>query len=106
MKNIRIVRKEFYDNRLKVIYQDSTGLTQELDILLENADVRKLSDETLKKIILLAELTKDVAEDIEFDNDPSEHGFIHPNGWTLKRYTDEMGGNTIHIWHSVYESNE
>ncbi len=56
--------------------------------------------------MLLAELTADLAEDIEFENDPSEHGNIHPDGWAAVRYNDEMGGNTIVIRHRVYESNE
>ena len=39
-------------------------------------------------MVLLAELMDDLAEDIEFDNDPGEHGNIHPDGWTAIRYTD------------------
>ena len=107
LRRITIEKVEVDGGTIRIEYREVPDtLARELTVVLEGAEPGRLSEETLKKIVLLAELMSDLAEDIELDNDPSEHGNIHPDGWAAVRYTDEMGGNTIVIRHRVYESNE
>ena len=107
MSRITIERVEVDGHAMRILYREEPGApVQELSVVLDGADPGRLGEETLKKMVLLAELMDDLAEDIEFDNDLSEHGYIHPDGWAAIRYTDEMGGSEIRIKHRVYESNE
>ena len=107
LERIAIEKVEMDKDVVRIEYREAPDtLVQELTVVLDGAEPGRLSEDTLKKIIILAELTEDMAKDIEFDIDPGEHRYIHPDGWTAVRYTDKMSGNTIMIKHRVYESNE
>ena len=91
---------------LKVVYRPYRRAPPiEIEVHVDGADASKLSRDTIAKLVELAELMAELAEDIEFDNDPTEHGYIHPDGWTAVRYVDETGANVLVVKHRVYESN-
>ncbi len=105
-ERITIESVEVRDDTIAVRYRVDNMPAIELTIVVRGADPARLSRDTIAKLVLLAELMEELAADIEYENDPVEHGNIHPLGWTAMRFTDEMGGNTLVVEHRVYESNE